>query len=119
MNSKSNGFKDKLGKIHNFIHKFGKYFIIVCLILFCVLCIKNKDQFAERVAKGVPESGMEKIPVADGDTITQEFKANFTMAEKLEFRIGRNFGDARPGRIELSIKDSKGNIIFHVTPTME
>ena len=62
---------------------------------------------------------MEKIPVADGDTITQEFKANFTMAEKLEFRIGRNFGDARPGRIELSIKDSKGNIIFHVTPTME
>lgn len=119
MNSKSNGFKDKLGKIHNFIHKFGKYFIIVCLILFCVLCIKNKDQFAERVAKGVPESGMEKIPVADGDTITQKFKANFTMAEKLEFRIGRNFGDARPGRIELSIKDSKGNIIFHVTPTME
>lgn len=53
MNSKSNGLKDKLGKIHSFIHKFGKYFIIACLILFCVLCIKNKDQFAERVAKGV------------------------------------------------------------------
>ena len=41
------------------------------------------------------------------------------MAEKLEFRIGRNFGDARPGNIELSIKDSKSNVIFHVTPTME
>lgn len=96
MNSKSNGLKDKLGKIHNFIHKFGKYFIIVCLILFCVLCIKNKDQFAERVAKGVPESGMEKIAVADGDTITQKFKANFTMAERIDFRVGRPAMKSQP-----------------------
>ena len=100
MNSKSNGLKDKLGKIHSFIHKFGKYFIIACLILFCVLCIKNKDQFAERVAKGVPESGMEKIAIADGDTIKQEFKANFTSAERIDFRVGRNYGDARPGSID-------------------
>ncbi len=119
MNSKSNGLKDKLGKIHSFIHKFGKYFIIACLILFCVLCIKNKDQFAERVAKGVPESGMEKIAIADGDTIKQEFKANFTSAERIDFRVGRNYGDARPGSIDLTIKDSKGNVVFHITPTME
>lgn len=74
MNSKSNGLKDKLGKIHSFIHKFGKYFIIACLILFCVLCIKNKDQFAERVAKGVPESGMEKIAIADGIRLSRNLK---------------------------------------------
>ena len=98
MNSKSNGFKEKLGKIHDFIHKFGKYFIIVCLILFCVLCIKNKDQFAERVAKGVPESGMEKIAVADGDIIKQKFKANFTSAEKLEFRIRKKLWRCKDGK---------------------
>lgn len=42
MNSKSNGLKDKLGKIHSFIHKFGKYFIIACLSysVCCVLRIK-------------------------------------------------------------------------------
>ena len=37
MNSKSNGLKDKLGKIHSFIHKFGKYFIIASDLILCAV----------------------------------------------------------------------------------
>ena len=45
----------KLQKFHSVMQKVLKYGIVLALIAFIVLVLTNKNQFSERVAKGVPE----------------------------------------------------------------
>ena len=65
----------KLQKFHSIMQKVLKYGIVLALIAFIALVLTNKNQFSERVAKGVPEKKIAKIAISDGDKVVQKFKA--------------------------------------------
>lgn len=109
---------EKFGKVHGFLHKSLKFVMVAALLAFIVLVIVNKQQFSEKVAKGVPESKYTRIAVTDGDKVVQKFKAVSDTMERLDIMIDRNEQTGRAGSIDLNVKDQNGNSVFHITPTL-
>ena len=97
----------KLQKFHSIMQKVLKYGIVLALIAFIVLVLTNKNQFSERVAKGVPEKKISKIAISDGDKVVQKFKATCDTMERLNILVDRNEQVGRAGSIDLNVKDSK------------
>ena len=108
----------KLQKFHSVMQKVLKYGIVLALIAFIVLVLTNKNQFSERVAKGVPEDNISKIAISDGDKVVQKFKATCDTMERLNILVDRNEQTGRAGSIDLNVKDSKGKSIYHITPSL-
>ena len=108
----------KLQKFHSIMQKVLKYGIVLALIAFIALVLTNKNQFSERVAKGVPEKKIAKIAISDGDKVVQKFKATSDTMERLNILVDRNEQVGRPGSIDLNVKDSKGRSIYHITPSL-
>ena len=108
----------KLQKFHSVMQKVLKYGIVLALIAFIVLVLTNKNQFSERVAKGVPEDNISKIAISAGDKVVQKFKATCDTMERLNILVDRNEQTGRAGSIDLNVKDSKGKSIYHITPSL-
>ena len=108
----------KLQRFHSVMQKVLKYGIVLALIAFIVLVLTNKNQFSERVAKGVPEDNISKIAISDGDKVVQKFKATCDTMERLNILVDRNEQTGRAGSIDLNVKDSKGRSIYHITPSL-
>ena len=108
----------KLQKFHSIMQKVLKYGIVLALIAFIALVLTNKNQFSERVAKGVPEKKIAKIAISDGDKVVQKFKATSDTMERLNILVDRNEQVGRHGSIDLNVKDSKGRSIYHITPSL-
>ena len=108
----------KLQKFHSVMQKVLKYGIVLALIAFIVLVLTNKNQFSERVAKGVPEKKISKIAISDGDKVVQKFKATCDTMERLNILVDRNEQVGRAGSIDLNVKDSKGRSIYHIMPSL-
>ena len=108
----------KLQKFHSIMQKVLKYGIVLALIAFIVLVLTNKNQFSERVAKGVPEKKISKIAISDGDKVVQKFKATCDTMERLNILVDRNEQVGRAGSIDLNVKDSKGRSIYHIMPSL-
>lgn len=116
MNQRTKG--ERFERIHGFLHKFLKGIIVSALLAFIVFVVINKNQFSETVAKGIPDDVYTKTAVTNGDKVVQKFKATSDTMERLDILIDRNEQIGRAGSIDLQVRDSKGRVIFHITPTL-
>ena len=105
-------------KIHNIISKVFKTAVVLFLLAFIVLVLKNKAQFSETIQIGGPDKGISKVEIKDGDKIVQKFKATSDTIERMAIMIDRNEQYKRPGSLDVNITDAKGKSIYHITPSL-
>lgn len=102
-------------KFHSIMNKVVKYVVVLLLLLFVALVLKNKGQFSETVAKGGPDQGISKIKVTGNDEVVQKFQATSDTIERFTIMIDRNQDYKRAGSISVTIKDGKGRAVYHIT----
>ena len=111
--------EEKFEKIHKVLHKLLKYVIAVALVVFAIFVILNKQEFSEKVAKGIYDKKMTSVAMYDGDKIVQKFTATSHSMEKLDMLIDRNEQNIRPGSVLVNVKDKNGKSIYKIEQAMD